>query len=220
MAETPTPEAVAAQSVVILGYCSTHPGVPFIEDMADHTAFCPLCEYLGTRRALTEQARRITAPIVVMCGSTRFRFTWIEEYGRLTDEGFIVLSVGRMLPKVTGAFDPVHKARLDELHKRKIDLADWVWVLDVGGYIGESTKSEIAYAETLGRPVRFLSREYPQYVEPPDPSVEQAREIERATWEAAADMLGSWNWDTQALGRLVARFRDRARAAAQGGSDG
>src|SRR3990172_808931 len=59
MAETPTPEAVAAQSVVILGYCSTHPGVPFIEDMADHTAFCPLCEYLGTRRALTEQAREI-----------------------------------------------------------------------------------------------------------------------------------------------------------------
>ena len=46
---------------------------------------------------------------------------------------------------------------LDELHLRKIDLSDEVWVLDVGGYIGESTSNEIAYAKSLGKPITLLS---------------------------------------------------------------
>jgi hypothetical protein len=52
--------------------------------------------------------------------------------------------------------DPELKVRLDELHKRKIDLADEVLILNVGGYLGESTRSELAYARYLGKPVRFL----------------------------------------------------------------
>lgn len=48
------------------------------------------------------------------------------------------------------------KVALDELHKRKIDLADEVYVLNVGGYIGDSTRSEVAYAEATGKPVRWL----------------------------------------------------------------
>jgi hypothetical protein len=52
--------------------------------------------------------------------------------------------------------DSTEKVALDELHKRKIDLADEVLVLNVGGYIGSSTRSEIEYAEKLGRPVRYL----------------------------------------------------------------
>ncbi|MDE2105440.1 MAG: hypothetical protein KGL39_49895 [Patescibacteria group bacterium] len=48
------------------------------------------------------------------------------------------------------------KAALDELHKRKIDLADEVLVLNVGGYIGDSTRSEIEYAHSIGVPVRYL----------------------------------------------------------------
>jgi cell division protein FtsB len=51
---------------------------------------------------------------------------------------------------------PEQKIALDELHKRKIDLADEVLVLNVGGYIGESTRSEIEYARKLGKPVRYL----------------------------------------------------------------
>jgi nucleoside 2-deoxyribosyltransferase len=53
--------------------------------------------------------------------------------------------------------DPALKARLDELHKRKIDLADYVLVLNVGGYIGRSTRSEIAYAAAHGKPVIYLT---------------------------------------------------------------
>ena len=48
------------------------------------------------------------------------------------------------------------KLMLDELHKRKIDLADDVLILNVGGYIGESTRSELNYARAHGKPVRFL----------------------------------------------------------------
>lgn len=127
---------------------------------------------LDIARALAEkdaEARaRFTAPVVCLCGSTRFRSTWAEQVGRLTDEGYIVLSVGRMLPKATREFDPAHKAQLDELHKRKIDLADSVFVLDVGGYLGESTRSEIEYATAKGKPITYLSVEFPDYVEPRD----------------------------------------------------
>ena len=50
------------------------------------------------------------------------------------------------------------KARLDELHLRKIDLADEVMVLNVGGYIGDSTRREIEYANAHGKPVRYLEQ--------------------------------------------------------------
>ncbi len=48
------------------------------------------------------------------------------------------------------------KAMLDDMHKRKIDMADEIFVLNVGGYIGSSTRSEIDYAEAAGKPVRYL----------------------------------------------------------------
>lgn len=49
-----------------------------------------------------------------------------------------------------------YKVKADELHKRKIDLCDEVFVLNVGGYIGESTKSEIEYAKKVGKPIFYL----------------------------------------------------------------
>jgi len=99
--------------------------------------------------------------ITVLCGSTRFKDAWYEQGKRLTHEGHIVLSVGDLdtssaARDVNVAIDPELKARLDELHKRQIDLADEVLVLNVGGYIGESTRSEIAYAAAHGKPVTYL----------------------------------------------------------------
>ena len=49
-----------------------------------------------------------------------------------------------------------YKRKADELHKRKIDLCDEVFVLNVGGYIGESTRNEIEYANNIGKPVKYL----------------------------------------------------------------
>jgi hypothetical protein len=101
--------------------------------------------------------------IVVLCGSTRFYPYWVQENFRLTCEGKIVLSVG-FYPNAqeeahgeTIGTDPDLKERLDELHLRKIDLADRVLVINPGGYIGESTAREIHYATRAGKPVEYLA---------------------------------------------------------------
>src|ERR1017187_2449272 len=98
--------------------------------------------------------------IVCLCGSTRFVAEFNRQRKELTERGQIVLSI-EVVTTQAREHDPQHadpaaKARLDELHKRKIDLADYVLVLNVDGYIGESTRGEIEYAEEHGKPVRFL----------------------------------------------------------------
>lgn len=112
---------------------------------------------------------RFTAPIVCMCGSSRYKQTWLSEGARLSGEGNIVLYMVLWDFHKRQDPDPAIKQQYDDLHKRKIDLCDWVWVLDVGGYIGSSTRSEIEYAEAHGKPVRYLSKEFPGYTEPVDP---------------------------------------------------
>lgn len=104
--------------------------------------------------------------ITVLCGSTRFGEAFQEANLRLTLAGHIVLSIGcdmrsdhELWRDLDESAIEVIKRKLDELHKRKIDLADEVFVLDVDGYIGESTRSEIEYATRLGRPIRYLSQE-------------------------------------------------------------
>lgn len=98
--------------------------------------------------------------IVVLCGSTRFFEMFRRQNLRLTIEGKIVLSIDCDTKSDGDLFGVDYgedlEARLDALHKHKIDLADRVLVLNVGGYIGESTRSEIAYAERLGRPIEYL----------------------------------------------------------------
>jgi hypothetical protein len=119
-------------------------------------------EYDAARAAMS--AFSATAPrprIVCLCGSTRFIPTWNEWRKRLTEQGEIVLAI-EVVTSQSATTDPQVvapelKARLDELHKRKIDLADYVLVLDVGGYVGASTRSEIEYARAHGKPVQFLS---------------------------------------------------------------
>jgi hypothetical protein len=100
-------------------------------------------------------------PVVCLCGSTRFVDEFNRQRRELTERGEIVLSI-EVVTTQAREHDPQHadpalKARLDELHKRKIDLADYVLVLNVGGYIGDSTRSEIDYAAAHGKPVRYLT---------------------------------------------------------------
>ncbi|RNI17208.1 hypothetical protein EFY87_19565 [Flexivirga caeni] len=104
--------------------------------------------------------------IVCLCGSSRFYDAFQRANFEFTMAGQIVLSIG-FYPHATSQqgygegvpHESAEKAALDELHKRKIDLADYVYVLDVGGYVGESTRSEIAYATEHGVPVCYLSQE-------------------------------------------------------------
>ena len=95
--------------------------------------------------------------VVTLCGSTRFRDAFMEAQKRLTLQGNIVISVGLFGHSGDGeVWTEGVKEMLDDMHKRKIDMADEIFVIDVGGYIGESTRSEIAYAERTGKPVRYL----------------------------------------------------------------
>lgn len=101
--------------------------------------------------------------IVCLCGSTRFKAAFVDWNARLTERGYIVLSVGLCGQSQNVNPEPELKKRLDELHLRKIDVADEVFVMDVGGYVGESTVAEVKYATELGKPVRLLSQEQPDY---------------------------------------------------------
>jgi hypothetical protein len=101
--------------------------------------------------------------IVVLCGSTRFYDLYQSAYYKLTMTGYIVLSVG-FYPHAVGksghgegvGHSSEAKEALDELHKRKIDLADHVIIItDSTGYTGDSTRSEIAYAEKHNKPVHY-----------------------------------------------------------------
>ena len=96
-------------------------------------------------------------PVITLCGSTRFRDAFMEAQKRLTLEGNIVISVG--LFGHSGdeeVWTPGTKEMLDDMHKRKIDMADGIYVINVGGYIGESTRSEIVYARETGKKVDYL----------------------------------------------------------------
>ena len=94
--------------------------------------------------------------IVCLCGSTRFKDAFIEATRNETLKGRIVLSVGVFGHHEGLDMNGEVKDRLDELHKRKIDLADEILVLNVDGYVGKSTRSEINYAKTRNKPIRWL----------------------------------------------------------------
>ena len=95
--------------------------------------------------------------IVCLCGSGRFRDAFNKAEFDETLKGKIVLTIGCNTHDIARTKDLEHyKPMLDELHLRKIDLADEVFVLNVGGYIGESTRNEIKYAKLTSKPIRYL----------------------------------------------------------------
>ncbi|MGV9337450.1 hypothetical protein [Streptomyces sp. NPDC003688] len=112
---------------------------------------------------LADAKRLLSLPrIVAICGSTRFMAEMAEADLRETRDGRIVVKPGCDLKSPHALWsDPVEaealKVRLDELHRAKIRLADEVLV--VGDYIGDSTRAEIAYARSLGKPLRFTHPE-------------------------------------------------------------
>ncbi len=104
--------------------------------------------------------------VITLCGSTRFRKEFEEAQKRLTLAGNIVISVGlfghsgdvEVWENMDEGTLTKTKEMLDDMHKRKIDMADEIFVVNVGGYIGESTRSEIEYAEETGKPVQYLEK--------------------------------------------------------------
>lgn len=102
-------------------------------------------------------------PVVCLCGSTRFIAEFQKANLSETMAGRIVLTIGCDLHSDDEIFAEVSqeqrdqlKRNLDVLHLAKIDLADEVLFLNVGGYMGDSTRRELAYAEMRGKSIRFL----------------------------------------------------------------
>ena len=98
-------------------------------------------------------------PVITLCGSTRFKDQFQEAQKRLTLAGNIVISVGLFGHSGDDeVWTEGTKEILDDMHKRKIDMADAIYVINVGGYIGSSTQSEIEYAKNIGKAVIYLEQ--------------------------------------------------------------
>ena len=102
--------------------------------------------------------------VITLCGSTKFKDEFLKVQKDLSLKGNIVISVG--LFGHSGDFEVWEnmdegtliktKEMLDDMHKRKIDMSDEIFVINVNGYIGDSTKSEIEYAIKTGKKVNYL----------------------------------------------------------------
>ena len=103
-------------------------------------------------------------PVITLCGSTRFKEEFMEMQKKLTLAGNIVISVGlfghagdvEVWENMDEGTLTRTKVMLDDMHKRKIDMSDEIFVINKNGYIGDSTRSEIAYALEHGKKVNYL----------------------------------------------------------------
>ena len=104
--------------------------------------------------------------VITLCGSTKFKDEFLKVQKELTLKGNIVISVGlfghsgdnEVWENMDEGTLTKTKEMLDDMHKRKIDMADEIFVINVDGYIGESTKSEIEYAKETGKKVNYLEK--------------------------------------------------------------
>ena len=105
-------------------------------------------------------------PVITLCGNTRFKNEFMMAQKRLTLEGNIVISVGlfghsgdeEVWENMDEGTLTKTKEMLDDMHKRKIDMADEIFVINKGGYIGDSTRSEIEYAKKHNKIINYLEK--------------------------------------------------------------
>ena len=96
-----------------------------------------------------------TYKVITLCGSTRFKDDFMEQQKLLTLQGYIVISVG-CFGHSGDVFTDEQKKMLGDMHKRKIDMADEIYVINKNGYIGSSTRSEIEYAKSKEMPITYM----------------------------------------------------------------
>jgi len=115
---------------------------------------------------MDDKYKTMQRKVITLCGSTRFKQAFNEWNARLTlEEDAVVISVAMWSHGTKINPTEEQKEQLDSIHKSKIDISDEIFVLDVNEYIGESTRSEIEYAEKNNKQVRYLSKEYPNWTE-------------------------------------------------------
>jgi len=97
--------------------------------------------------------------VITLCGSTKYKDEFLMINKWLTLQGNIVISVSMFGHVDKEPLTQDEKITLDAIHKGKIDIANEIFVINVNGYIGESTKKEIEYADSKGKKIRFLTDE-------------------------------------------------------------
>ena len=93
--------------------------------------------------------------IITLCGSIRFKNEFMKVKEKLTLNGNIILTPN-FFNNSNVTTNPETRKMLDEMHRQKIDMSDEIYVINLGGYIGESTKSEIEYAKANGKKISYL----------------------------------------------------------------
>ena len=111
--------------------------------------------------------------IITLCGSTRFKDEFLAVQRDLTLQGHIVLSVGLFAHADSEDLTVEDKIRLDNLHKEKINMSDAIFVINKDGYIGESTYSEIDWANRMKKQIFFLETTDETTTEEPVENVEE-----------------------------------------------
>ena len=94
--------------------------------------------------------------VITICGSTRFKNEIFEAARQLTLDNHIVLAPFVFHHTDDEEMSKELKIRLDNLHKEKINMSDAIFVVNVDGYIGESTYGEIDWAQRMKKEVYFL----------------------------------------------------------------
>ncbi|GAA0336601.1 hypothetical protein GCM10008967_28710 [Bacillus carboniphilus] len=95
--------------------------------------------------------------VITLCGSTKFKEQFEKANAYLTLQGNIVISLG-FFEQSEGIEITKEQAELfEKIHFEKINMSDEIFVIDVNGYIGESTRKEIEYAKQHGKSIRYLS---------------------------------------------------------------
>lgn len=142
--------------------------VQLIKDVGDDEAYETL--HQGKMPPWQPRTEAERPKVIVICGSSRFcRFMAVVAWLLEVREGAIVMAL-HLLPnwywEEEADIPPDHLAEdegvaedMDALHLRKIDMCDEIFVLDREGYIGDSTRNEIAYAKKIGKPIRYYRRE-------------------------------------------------------------
>lgn len=93
--------------------------------------------------------------IITLCGSIKFEDEFMKVQEKLTLDGNIVLAPN-FFHNMKNEINLETKKMLGEIHKQKIDMSDEIYVINVGGYIGESTKIEIEYAKMKGKKITYM----------------------------------------------------------------
>ncbi len=124
---------------------------------ANAMIWLPVAEYNAIGHPVEPKVAENWHKKIVISGSLRFTERMIAEQYRLESEGNLVIGCTYMPPGLKKEEISAEEwALFDEIHQRKIDLADAIFVVNVGGYIGDSTRSEIAYAKSQNKEILYL----------------------------------------------------------------